>query len=63
MGTYRHGPLPATLARNDVPIVNRRKENIQGICTGGDMYDVAKDCRALGNYSWVGPVNHGWEEG
>jgi hypothetical protein len=57
--THRHGPFPATLARNNVPVVHGRKEYIQGICTSGDMHDVGKDGSALLNHSGVGPVNHG----
>lgn len=60
METHWHRPLPATLARKDVPIVQRRKEYIQRICTTGDVHDVAKDDCALGDYRWARPVNHGW---
>jgi len=56
--THWHGPLPATPAHDDVPIVHRCKEYIQGICTGADMHDVSKDGRALGDHSWGSPVNH-----
>jgi len=58
--THRHGPFPAKLARNDVPVVYGRKEYIQRICTSGDMHDVGKHCRALLDHSRVGPVNHDW---
>lgn len=52
-GRHQHDPFSATLAHNDFPVVHRRKKYIQGICTGGDMYEIAKDGGALLNHGWI----------
>ena len=60
---HQHDPFSAMLPSHDLPVVHRRKEYVQSICTSGDMYDVAKDGGALLNHGWIVPVNHDWAGG